>query len=453
MLKKIICIVLIVILCLASVSALAGCGIAKRDANTILLWAGGQWTGTDAENLHEYIDWYNKNNTLGLTIELEIITDFEQTFAAAINTNNGPDLMIWDRFNTASYAFDEVLLPLDEYIERDGIDASKFNETAYNEMNYLDVQYGLPLDLDMWGVYVNMDVIAAYNDQNPTNKITCFWNEDGTDRLDWTWNDLLDTATRIKGLNYSVAGKNTEVKSGFDGKDVNEFFYHNYVSTGNEFFDADGKTSVNNQKGQELLTFFHELYNKTYTEGYVNEMSFVQGQLAMYYRPTYFISYLSKFASNINVRYMPQPRYEGEGGANRGVLGGYGLAIPKPIYEKNRDEAWQAKVERCWEFMQDWVYNEANMIKWSEISSTVPALKSTHTNEVITGNKVLKDTVPFAESYTTRPSVPGWKDVQVNVFNSYVSSFCKGNNNETSRINILNTIEQQTDKLLVVYKK
>lgn len=135
------------------------------------------------------------------------------------------------------------------------------------------------------------------------------------------------------------------------------------------------------------------------------------------------------------------------------MLGGYGLAIPKPIYEKNRDEAWQAKVERCWEFMQDWVYNEANMIKWSEISSTVPALKSTHTNEVIIGNKVLKDTVPFAESYTTRPSVPGWKDVQVNVFNSYVTSFCKGSNTESSRTNILNTIEQQTDKLLVVYKK
>lgn len=455
MFKKIISLVAIVAMCLSMTLVLSGCPSPNngRDENTILLWAGGQWTGTDAENLKAFIEWYNKNNDQGLTIELKIITDFEQTFAGAMNTNTGPDLMIWDRFNTPSYAYDEVLLPLDEYIARDGIDASKFNSTAYNEMNYLGIQYGLPLDLDMWGVYVNMDIVDAYNEQNPDAPITCFWNEDGSDRLDWTWDDLLDTATKLKGLKYQVAGTNVEVKSGFDGKDVNEFFYHNYVSTGGDFFDAQGNTSVNNKKGEDLLDYFHKLYNNTYTEGYVSEMAFVQGQLAMYYRPTYFISYLRKYASNVNVRYMPQPKYPGEGGANRGVLGGYGLAIPKPIYEKNMDEAWEAKVERCWDFIQDWVYNEENMLKWSEISSTVPALKSTHTNPIITNNKVLKDTVPYADTYTTRPSVPGWKDVQVNVFNSYVASFCKGANDSARRQSILATIEEQTDNLLEVYKK
>ncbi len=453
MFKKAICLLLVVAMCLSLAVVFTACGSKERDENTILLWAGGQWTGNDAENLKKYIKWYNENNTLGLTIELKIITDFEQTFAAAISTNKGPDLMIWDRFNTPSYAFDEVLLPLDEYVERDGIDASKFNATAYNEMNYKNIQYGLPLDLDMWGVYVNMDVISAYNDQNPANKITCFWNEDGSDRLEWTWDELLDTATKIKGLYYDVAGATVQVKSGFDGKDVQEFFYHNYVSTGNEFFDQDGKTSVNNAKGQDLLSYFHKLYNNTYEEGYVSEMAFVQGQLAMYYRPTYFISYLQNYASNVNVRYMPQPKYPGEGGANRGVLGGYGLAIPKPIYEKNMTDAWKAKVERCWEFMLDWVYNEEKMIKWAEISSTVPALKSTHTNAVITNNKILKDTVPFANTYTTRPSVPGWKDVQVNVFNTYVTQFCKSTDTQTSRENILDTIETQADALLEVYRK
>lgn len=453
MFKKMIRSLVIAVVCLSLLAAITGCQQQGRDENTILLWAGGQWTGTDAENLHTFIDWYNENNSLGLTIELKIIPDFEQTFAGAINTNTGPDLMIWDRFNTPSYAYDEVLLPLDEMIARDGIDSSKFNQTAYNEMNYKGIQYGLPLDLDMWGVYVNMDVINAYNEQNPNDPITCFWNDDGSDRLEWTWSELLDAATKVKGLHYQVAGTDVEVKSGIDGKNVNEFFYHNYVSTGNDFFDADGKTSVKNEKGHDLLDYLHKVYNNTYTEGYTSDMAFVQGQLAMYNRPTYFISYLERYASNINVRYMPQPKYDGEGGANRGVLGGYGLAIPKPIHEKNRDAAWEAKVERCWDFIQDWVYNEQNMLKWAEISSTVPALKSTHTSEIITGNKILKDTVPFAETYTTRPSVPGWKDVQVNVFNGYVSSFCKGENSETKRENILDTIEKQTDKTLSVYLK
>lgn len=433
--------------------SMVGCGSDARDANTILLWAGGQWTGSDAENLRSFMNWYNENNTLGLTIELEIVTDFEMTFAGAINIGEGPDLMIWDRFNTPSYAYDEVLLPIDDLIARDGIDKNKFNATAYNEMGYQGVQYGLPLDLDVWGIYVNMDIVEAYNEAHPESKITCFWDADGKDKYDWNWDEMLDVATRLKGFTYTSNGVNIEVKSGYDGKNVNEFFYHNYVSTGQKFLNDQGKTSVNNAYGDAELDYLWKLYHNTYTEGYINDAAFVQGQLAMYTQPTYFISYLNTYASKLqNVRLMPQPKYPGEGGVNCGVLGGYGCAIPRPIDESDRDEAWQIKVGRCWDFMKDFMYNETNMLKWAEISRTLPALKSTHTHEEVTGNKVISGVVDYVDLYTIRPSVPGWKDVQVNVFNNYVAAFAKGNNNsKEERARVLQTIETQTDNLLKVY--
>lgn len=453
--KKVLTKVLSLTLVVALVASLSACGKKKERAlNEILLWAGGQWVGTDAENLEKFINYYNENNTKGYTIDLEIIPDFEQTFAGAMNTNKGPDLMIWDRFNTPSYVYDEVLLPLDDLISKSNVKAADFNKTAYDELSYEGKQYGLPLDLDMWGMYINMDIVEAYNEANPSTKITCLWNEDGSNKLDWTWDDLYEVSKKLKGFSYTKNGIKIECKSGYNGGDINEFFYHNYVSTGESFLNEKGEADFNNDKGAAVLKNFYRMYKDTWTAGYVDKAAFVQGQLAIYTQPTYFVSYLNNYASGLtNVRFMPQPKYPGEGGMNRGVLGGYGLAIPKPIEEKNRTEAWEQKVEVCYDFMVDWVHNTEMMSQWVEISETIPALLSTHDLDAIKSHRILKDALPYSNSYTIRPSVPGWKDIQVNVFNSYVPSFCKGNDSSDAKISqVLNTMQKGTNDLIDMYK-
>lgn len=422
--KKILVIVMVAILVLSSIAVLVGCQ-KTRGENEILLWAGGQWTGNDAANLKKFIDWYNENNKIGLTIELKIQANFEQTVSGALNTNNGPDLMIWDRFNTPSYAMAQTLLPVDDKIAESNIDKTLYNKTAYEEMSYNGVQYGLPLDLDMWGIYINMDIVNAYNDANPNNKITCLWNEDGTDKLDWTWEDCLDIAQRLKNFTYKKNGADVTVKSGIDGRNMNEFFYHYYVSTGREFLGENGLSSINNEYGEAELNLFKQLY-ATCDAGYYNESAFYQGQLAMFHRPTYFVSSLETRAKTLNVRFMPQPKYSGEGGVNRGVLGGYGMAIPLPEKEDMRTEEWKKKVNRCWDFIVDWLYSEEYMNKWAEISKTIPALLSTHSGEEVQQNKVLLPAIPYSDIYTIRPGIPGWKTIQTNSFNAKVPECCTG---------------------------
>lgn len=438
--KRLLVVLIVAVLVVSAFAALIGCAPKTRGENEILLWAGGQWTGNDAANLTKFIEWYNENNKIGVTIDLRIQANFEQTFSGALNTNNGPDLMIWDRFNTPSYAMANTLLSVDEMITESQIDKSKYNATAYEELNYNGKQYGLPLDLDMWGIYVNMDIVNAYNEANPSDKITCFWNEDKTDKLDWTWEECLDVAKKLKGFSYSKNGASVTVKSGIDGHNMNEFFYHYYVSTGKEFLGSNGLSNINNDYGKAELEMFKQMY-ATSDPGYITEGAFFQGQLAMYHRPTYFVSSLESRAKTLNVRFMPQPKYSGEGGVNRGVLGGYGMAIPLP-QESRRDEAWEKKVDRCWDFMVDWLYNEEYMNKWAEISKTVPALLATHEGEAVKQNKVLLPAIPYSNTYTIRPGIPGWRDIQVNAFNSKVPACCKG---EITVAEALNNIQSLTD--------
>ncbi len=449
--KKIIAIAAGSVLALGMCLGASACGKKTRGENEILIWAGGQWVGSDAENLKRYINWYNKNNDQGLEIDLKIQTDFETTFAASTIGNDGPDIMIWDRFNTPTYASSQNLEPIDDLIVRDSIDKTKYNATAYEEMSYMGVQYGLPLDLDLWGIYINMDIVEAYNSANPANKITCLWNADGSNKLDWTWADVLDTANKLKGFTYKKAGRDVTVQNGYDGRNVHEFFIHNYFSTGQDYL-INGKAKANNEYGVATLKYLYELYRTSGSAGNNDEMGFVNGQLAMYMRPTYFTSYLKTYASSMNVRFMPQPASTVEGGDNRGVMGGYGMAIPRPIDDKDRTEAWKKKKERCWDFMKDWLYNETNMRKWAEMSMTIPALTATHTSTEVQSNTVLKDVLPFASHYTIRPGVPGWTSVQVSVFNNYVANFVKGGDNSESNIkSVLSTIERETNTTLASY--
>ncbi len=423
-----------------------------KDPNTIYIWAGGQWTGSDGESLKKFVKWYEENNTLGLKVDLTIKTDFETVFAASTLSDDSPDLMIWDRFNTPTYAMSDNLEPIDDLIERDGIDSTKYNATAYNELSYGGVQYGLPLDLDLWGIYVNMDIVKAYNEANPGNEITCLWNADGSDKLDWNWDDVLDVGNKLQGFTYKKNNRDVEVKNGYDGANVKEFFIHNFFSTGQDYLDENNNPVCNNEYGDAVLDYLYKLYRTGSNSGYIDQTAFINGTLAMYMRPTYFANYLSTYAKSMNVRFMPQPAATVEGGDNRGVMGGYGMAIPRPINAKDRDEAWEAKKEKCWQFMKDWLYNEDTMNKWAEISTTIPALLSTHSGETVQSNTILKDVIPFASHYTTRPGIPGWLAVQVSVFNNYVNEFCKGSKNTPEeREKTLDTLESESKAQLDSY--
>jgi ABC-type sugar transport system, periplasmic component len=416
--KKIISLALVVVLTMLCVVCLSACKDGdKDDINTIVIWAGGQWTGTDLQNLKEFVREYNESNELGVTVEVVAKSDMETTLVTAVKNNKVPDILIWDRFNTPTTAEKGALLDITEYIKRDNIDTTLFNDDAMGELMYDGKCYGLPLDLDVWGTYVNMDLVDKYNAAHPDDKIVLNDN--------WTWDDLYTTAQKL-----TVVENGTMKVAGYTGHVMHQHFFKYLCSTSQAFLTPEGVPNFNTQQARDVLKFFKKVGGKDngiWTGGIVEKDNFRAGQVAIIDQSLYFTDYIERYSKTLNYKFMPQPRYSvngvvQEGAVNGGMLGGFGLAFPKPVDRYINDDFY-AKFEKAWSFAQDWLLNEDMQIKWSEKTGTLPALKSLYTSDTVLENETLRRAASFVDDYSVRPQIPGYFTIQTQVFDNYIKAY------------------------------
>jgi len=179
-----------------------------------------------------------------------------------------PDIVVWDRFATPSNT--KLLMPLDDLIAEDGVDVSKFFAEAYDELTVDGKQYGLPLDADPWGLYINMDMVEEYNATAAA--------EDKIDVNDLgTWTKVMDAAEKLtvrNGDNVTRSGINTTSADG-------QFFSFVYTG-GGELIDTDkdspayGDTvSVKSASGADLGSGELYIHDELKIVGYAGTVSAV----------------------------------------------------------------------------------------------------------------------------------------------------------------------------------
>ncbi len=429
--RRIVSLILALCLILSCAVCLSACGdndtpepdkgnVGADGDSTIILWAGGQWTGTDLQNLNKFVDEYNQTNTLGLTVEVIEKSDMESALATAVRNNKVPDVLIWDRFNTPAYSKQNALLDISEYIERDSLDLSVFNESAMSELYYEGKYYGLPLDVDVWGIFVNTDMVDAYNKANPSDSIVLNDN--------WTWDEMYEIA---KKLTVSVDG--TMTVAGYSGHVLHQHLFKYMCSQSQDFLTADGQPNFDTQQTKDILNFFSKVGgagNGIWENGLCEKSNFTAGQLAMIDQSLYFTDYIERYSPDMNYKFMPQPRYSvgGEvqqGAVNGGMLGGFGIAFPKP-HERYLDDTFYANFEKAWAFAKDWLLNEELQSKWSETTGTLPALKALYTSETITSDETLSRAASYLADYRIRPQIPAFLTLQTQVIDQQVKAFTEG---------------------------
>lgn len=412
--KKILSVMLVLVMAF-SVSGLVGCVGNKKDTLTMI--AGGQWVGDDYANLKKFIDEYNTEKPHGYKIDLTYESNLETALAGAVISGDVPDMVIWDRFNTPTYSNNDYLLEVEDSIAADKIDLSIYHPEAIKELQFNGHTYGLPLDLDTWGVFVNLDMIKEYND-NPANlstKITV--DADGKLSPDWTWEEMLEIAkklTKRSGDTISVAG--------YSAGDMEQHLFKFAVSAGTDIV-KDGKTNFNTEQTKDILRFYKQVLDaNVYGGSLQEENSFPSKKIAMVNKSTYYGGYIKRMNPSLNFQFMPQPKYSKEGGKNASMIGGYGIVYPKP-YEEDMTKSWKERHDVAWEFTKWWLTEKENALKWSKVSQTLPAITALYEDEFIKTNPTLANAASFVKDYKIRPQVSGYLQLQVNVINSEIKSY------------------------------
>src|SRR5699024_532281 len=170
----------------------------------------------------------------------------DQKILTAISSGEGPDLFYALPNKIPQYVEEEMIIPLDEYM--DDINIDNFEDSSMTPAMYNDQQYGIPILQQAYVFFYNVDLIEEIG-KDP-------------DSLPETWEEFDEWAKAAKeeGLyiqDYAGAGS------------LNQRFYPLLWQAGGEVLNDDEEVIINNSEGLEAF----KRINNMYENGWVSEES------------------------------------------------------------------------------------------------------------------------------------------------------------------------------------
>ena len=239
-----------VVLSLAVVGAvslvLSGCGDTTASGNVELTLATNQYNTEPAYlKLKELAETYNSTHS-GVTVDVQILTDYEPTMKTKMAANDLPDLFFTHGWSTTRYA--EYLEPLQDHEW-----AAKLSPLIKDRVTAEDGKvYVLPMEVSLGGVVFNSTVLDQAG-------------------VDWksiqNWDDFQDACVKIK-----AAGKTPialgGLKDGWTVGNFMDFAMPSFLVTdeSNNYRKEllDGSFDWNKSKP------FFDMFNNYYDSGYFN---------------------------------------------------------------------------------------------------------------------------------------------------------------------------------------
>jgi multiple sugar transport system substrate-binding protein len=266
-------------------------------------------------------------------VNLEIVDSFdEQKLLTAAASDTLPDLLWLSRFQTATWASRDILMPLTEYIERDGYDTSVFYEAALSESTYEDEIYGIPGGMDVRVLYVNLDHLTEIGVDGAT-----------LDTSDWE---------KLNEIGAQLVQRNGDqvARWGFDNKLPAKNFWLWGRGNGGHFMNDDAtETTFDDEKIVEALDLTVKTYNdqggfESYSAlatTFQGDEQFAREQVSMtVYEQWMLAAAVANVAPDMNFAVLPiRERGSGPDGKMVSFTGGNGWYITKNA--KNPDLAWE----------------------------------------------------------------------------------------------------------------
>jgi multiple sugar transport system substrate-binding protein len=390
---------------------------AVRANDVVIVTFWGDWGGEGANQFIVMADAFNASQDK-IEVEYVVQEDMITKFLTASTSGNAPDIMFWDRWRTAQYAPRGVMMPINDYMERDGISPDEFYQEALRELSLGEDIYGLPLTVDCRALFYNKTLLEEAGVEPPT-----------------TWEELEQAAITLTVWD----GERLE-RAGFSLEDIGLFSMYLRQAGGTMVTEDGSKTNFNNEKGLEVLAFWDRLINedRVYQVGFEEGLgaesdAFVTGKVAMLYTGPWMITTYQKYGQDLDFGIVPPPA--GPRGDRGSMMGGFGLIIPTAA--EHPDEAW--------EFMKWWLAEPENALLWAKTSFNIPGNLAAVQDPFFQDDpfwKPILDTLEFAK---IRPPYAGYAPMEIDALIPALQLFRLG---ELSAEDTLSRAQQDGDGIL-----
>ncbi|MCA0986626.1 ABC transporter substrate-binding protein [Guptibacillus algicola] len=222
----------------------------------------------------------------------------------------------------AEFAQAGYVLPLDRFIQKDGINMEDYNQGPVTAATFNGKQWAMPKFIDAGMLFYRSDMAS----EAPK-----------------TWDDLMTKASELDGQDGTKFGYLMQAKQ-YEGLVTNAVEF--VASYGGEFIDENGEVAINSPEAIKGLSKMVEIANAdfvpdnitTFTEP-ESHTAFIEGQAPFIRNWPYQYSLAndeeqSKIVGNVEVAPLP----EGDAGS-AAALGGWMAAINN--YSEHPQEAWE----------------------------------------------------------------------------------------------------------------
>lgn len=381
----------------------------------VVFW--GYWDGEVADQINEIVTAFNDQT--GNSVKYVCQSDMMNAFQAAAIAGDVPDVMLWDASEVRRYAKMDQLLGFDDYLSQAGVPKTDFNDESIRELTVNDKLYGLPMNLDIWGVYVNMDILKKA----------------GIETAPSTWEEIKEAAV----ASMKVDG----VKTGINLKMAPFLFNSFLVSNAGKPLSEDGLTVNLDDRALEVLNYFNELIESgVYSTNYAasnGEDGFLTGEEAMTLWPTSMLRTYRTYGEEIDFTFMPIPQGRAEGAQAGGTQTSWSLVVP----------AKAKHAEAAQKFIEFALHNDENSLKWCDIVGGFSTLKSVQNDDKFANDKYLKNVLAQLDNCQIRSDVPGFINLEGTCYGPEIEKMFEGSQSPEDTLKVMKT---EGDKLLTQYR-
>lgn len=190
-----------------------------------------------------------------IKVNMELIPNdqYETKIRTAIAGQSPPDIMAIDGPTMASYAHQGALLPLDDYLNRDG-NIDDIAKPVLESLTYDGKIYAAPNNDASLALFYNIKMFEEAGIEVPSPNV---------DEA-WTWEQVLEAAKALNNPGKGVYGLNPS-PWGFAGHEGVPFMNMTFIwQAGADILSPDKSTSrgyLDSEESKQALEFWNKLYN------------------------------------------------------------------------------------------------------------------------------------------------------------------------------------------------